>query len=202
MSGTTILYMNSTTLGKIAQIQTGYTFRSSMESDSNGNVNVIFSKHVQDDLHLKLKDTSLFSLDISHSTAFVEKGDIVFASRGKFRAAVVNSVQPLLASSSVFIIRVTSKKVLSEYLALYLNSLSSQKYFEQLSTTTLIATITKSALADTKISVPNLATQKNIVSLFLNIQEQKKLLTKQATLTQSLFESVLQKHAYIKEHNG
>ena len=64
----------------------------------------------------------------TRSLAIIRNNDIVMVSRatpGKtFKATLISSHQPLVAASSVYIIRITSSKVLPKYLLYILNSKS------------------------------------------------------------------------------
>lgn len=186
--------MLTATLKSLAEIQTGYTFRTKITPQSRAGIPVVQSKNVSTELFLTEHDIDLTVRELSHSTAFVKTGDIVFTSRGKFQAAVIKSTKPLLASSSVFIIRVNAKKIHPDYLAIALNSDSCQKQLHLMSRVGTIQTVTKQNISELKISVPPLEKQRLLVALYINIALQKKLLTAKMERVESIFNSVLDKY--------
>jgi restriction endonuclease S subunit len=183
--------MQSSKLKSLAHIQTGYTFRKTTVGNSNEQVKVLQSKNIGTDLYINPEQVDLFVPNVSHSTAFVKSGDIIFTSRGKFQAAVVKSSEPLLAASSVFIIKVSSKKILPEYLAIYLNSVHCQKQLQVVRRMGTIETVTKQNIADIVVAVPPISRQKLFVDLYLNIQAQKRLLQQKVQKIENIFSSVL-----------
>jgi restriction endonuclease S subunit len=104
---------------------------------------------------------------------------------------VVESGQPVVASSSVYILRLRGCEVAAEYLALYLNSLQAQADFLRLSTSGSIRSLLKSHLVDLEIPIPSVTQQNELVSLCLNIEKQKQLLERKIYLVNSIFDGTL-----------
>ena len=92
-------------LRNIAEVINGYTFRSAINEDFKSSLYVLQAKNIKDDLIL---DDSLLvrsAYETSHTKAFVRNGDVAIATRGFFRSAVVLSKKTILASSSVYLLR-------------------------------------------------------------------------------------------------
>lgn len=110
-------------------------------------------------------------------TDFLLPGDILLPCKGaKLKAAVVSEENAFitLASSSLFIIRLKEKGVLSEYLQWYLNMAHTQWILEKEATGTNIASLSIKFLRKLKIEIPDLRTQEKIVKLNeLMINEEK-----------------------------
>lgn len=187
--------MSTKTLKSLAEIQTGYTFRSNLSEYSSGNTAVLQSKDLPDSLTVTNKDTTVSIASVSHSTAFVKTNDLVFAARGKFQASVVQTDEPLLVASSLYILRPDTSQVLPDYLAIVLNSSENQQKFHAMSKTTTVATVSKKDLESIEVVVPSLKTQKTLVALYHNITAQKQLVEKKFKNVEAVFEAALAKQA-------
>jgi restriction endonuclease S subunit len=80
------------------------------------------------------------------------KGDVLFAAKGtkNFAAVFENHNQPSVASTSFFVIRLTDKKVLPQYLAWFLNSHPAQTLLKGQAIGTSIPSISKQVLENWK----------------------------------------------------
>ena len=116
----------------IADVITGYTFRKALDLQSSGSMAVVQSKHVLDKLYI-VKDT-LPKIDLQpyHTKAIIKEHDIIISSRGAFKASIIRGdVISMIASSSVYILRIKDENTEPEYLAIYLNSISGQKKIKE-----------------------------------------------------------------------
>lgn len=97
----------------------------------------------------------------------LKHGDILFAAKGtkNFAAVYENYNQEAVASTSFFVIRLTDKKVLPEYLAWFLNSFPTQTLLKGQAIGTSIASISKVVLEELEISIPNIETQKTVLQI-------------------------------------
>ncbi len=108
-------------------------------------------------------------------------GDVLFAAKGtkNFAAVYEHHNKPAVASTSFFVIRLTNKKVLPEYLAWFLNSHSTQTFLKGQAMGTSIASISKVVLESLEIALPGIETQKAILQI-------TKLRTKEKALKQEI----------------
>lgn len=97
----------------------------------------------------------------------LKEGDILFAAKGtrNFAAVFENYSEPSVASTSFFVIRLTDKKLLPQYLAWVLNNHRTQALVKRQALGTSIPSISKRVLENLEISVPSIETQKAILQI-------------------------------------
>lgn len=97
----------------------------------------------------------------------LKDGDVLFAAKGtkNFAAVFESHNEAAVASTSFFVIRPTDKKVLSEYLAWFLNSHATQTILKGQAIGTSIPSISKQVLENLEIPVPGIETQKAILQI-------------------------------------
>lgn len=179
-------------LKNIADISIGYSFRTALDWKNTGNIYVLQAGNVSDNIEITEAELNKIEFDDSRANSFVKNGDIVLSSRGWFKAAVVNSkAKNILASSSVFIMRPKTDQILSEYIAIYLNSSAGQRQLLSKSTGVAINTILRKDLGDIEIPVPSLNNQKQIINLYHNSREVKKLLAKKMELNGKIVDGII-----------
>ncbi|MGI8892846.1 MAG: restriction endonuclease subunit S [Bacteroidia bacterium] len=103
-------------------------------------------------------------------------GDIIFAAKGSNNfAAVVDYNNTLcVASTSFLVLKLKDKRIYPPYISWYLNNPDTLGSIKAMSRGTKIPSISKKDLAEIKIPIPNLETQKKIVELFnLRIKEKQ-----------------------------
>src|SRR5690606_17499945 len=102
----------------------------------------------------------LMAKDISEKH-LLKGGDVLFAAKGtkNFAAVYENHNAPAVASTSFFVLRLTEKKILPEYLAWFLNSHFTQTLLKAQAIGTSIPSISKQVLGDMEIAVPRIETQ-------------------------------------------
>lgn len=183
--------MNSYKLSEITEISTGYTFRSAIKPSIHGNFGVIQAKDVTNDLEITRDNLIKTNLDNVSLNAIVKNNDVILTSRGRFKAAVVNSHEPMIASSSVFIIRVKIQEIDPRYLAIYLNSFQGQVQISKLISGSYIKSIPKFNLSNLNIPAPSVLEQKNIIKLFQNINHQQKLLKRKIEIISNISQNSL-----------
>lgn len=183
--------MTSYKLSEIANIVTGYTFRSALVPDVNGNYQVIQAKDIGAGFVFEDENLTKIMADKLPENSMVQNGDVVLSSRGRYRAAVVKVKAPTIASSSVFVLRVNKKIVSPEYLSIFLNSPSGQSQLEKLSSGNYIKSIPKSNLGNLVIDVPSTEKQTKVSRLYKNITRQQELLDKKISILSTISESSL-----------
>ncbi len=183
-------------LNKISNINSGYTFRKTIEKDDNGDIyllqarNIILNEDISNvDDFLKINSTSI------RNPYFLEYNDIVVVSKGfgmsSFRSAIfVSNEKNVIAPSSVLIIRISDITVLPKYVSLYLNSLDGQKAISKIVTGSHIQNILVRNLLDLEIPIPSVNEQKLIIDLSENLQRQEKLLNKKLNIQKNILDSI------------
>lgn len=176
-------------LKDIADIITGYTFRTALKSHAGGLMAVIQAKDISG--RYVVKD-NLAKIDLQkyQTKAVIEENDIVISSRGSFKAGIIKgNIANIIASSSVYVLRIKDKNILPEYLAIYLNSVNGQKKIREKMTGSIIKTILRRDLENLKIPIPIKDIQNKIIDLYRNNQAQQKLLTRKKMLINKILES-------------
>lgn len=108
---------------------------------------------------------------------FLQKGDILFAAKGKEFFAVVydGSYQPAVASTTFLVMQLKINNVLSEYVAWFLNHAKTQAFLQGSAKGTAIKSVTISILEKIEIFIPDYTKQLTILELF-NLQKKEKFL--------------------------
>lgn len=110
---------------------------------------------------------------------FLQDGDVLFPNRGNRTTAIAFrlNIFHALAGAQLFVLRPDQAKVLPEYIAWYLRAEESVRYFDERRKGTYVPVIQRSVLADLKIPLPSIDTQRTIVGIDTLAVEAKKLET-------------------------
>ena len=180
-------------LGELATIVSGYTFRGSIKNDPQGDIFVLQAKNISANQDiLNTRDLVTISDKSIRNPYFLEYNDILIVCRGSgagsFRSAVfATDDTKVMPSSSIHIIRVKDVTVLPKYLSLYLNSHDGQKALAQIVTgASYIQSILVKNLIDLEIPIPSIHTQKSIIALHENMNQQEKILKRKNELKKKI----------------
>ncbi len=179
-------------LSQLAEVITGYTFRGPIHTEPGSSLFVLQAKNIREDILIDDADLTKTSVETSHTKAFAQNGDIVIGSRGIFKAGVVRSDKQILATSSVYLLRIKSEgAVLPEYLAIYLNSVAGQRNLYPCLTAGTIRTLLKRDLENIQIPLSSLDQQKQIIRLDENIRGQARLLSRKISVQKNVINGIL-----------
>lgn len=150
----------------IVEIFSGHTVRGRVESDPLGEVHAIQLK----DLTKHYSEISDYSHRIKASgvpkNQFLQKGDILFVSKGANNFALVfDKDYPAIAISVFFVLRITNKKVDPYYLAWYINQEKAQGYLHTGKEGTMITNINKVTLENLAVEIPSKEKQNMIIEI-------------------------------------
>ncbi len=162
-------------LKDIATIRSGYLFRGRIEPDAGGQYQVVQIGDIKPDARMSNGVLVRVSLPDVKTTQIIEKGDVLFISRGprKQAVAITNGLENAIATSQFFVIR-PAEMVLPEYLAWYINQRPAQRYIEEHSTGTSASLINLEALKTLPVETPPLETQARIVQIHeLSLRERE-----------------------------
>lgn len=189
-------------LKNTATISTGHVFRSKIKQDNKGNINLLKSEVLSGRQYVSVKPEDLQKVLIKNIKPenIINPNDVLFKAKGLTNEALfIESVpENTTISSLYFIIRVTDKNILPEFLTWYLNQKIVGHYLKKYAGFTAGATISsvsKNTLEDLTIVIPPLEDQEKIVKFQkLSIKEkqlmdeiyQKKLAIREAVLKQRL----------------
>ncbi|QQR52156.1 hypothetical protein IPG36_06330 [bacterium] len=173
----------------ILKLQSGYTFRGPVLHDPAGDVRVAQSKDVT---AVGVELESLPRVTGADYRTAPETGMVVLlAARGSFRAAALNCDEPIIASSSLYIMKPDESRLLPEYLAIHLNSPAAQAYFAQNSTGSSIKTLLIDTLRQLPVPDIPLDRQALYVALHQNLMRQRAILERKTALSQSILNQSL-----------
>ncbi len=152
-----------TGIKNIASIQTGLFIK----PIGSGDVVYLQAKHFDENGLLKATLHPDLRADNIISRHILKSGDVLFSAKGtKNFAAVFESHNPTsVASTSFFVIRLTNKTVLPEYLAWFLNNPTTQKLLKEQAIGTSIPSISKTVLEELDIPIPSVEKQKSILTI-------------------------------------
>lgn len=162
----------------IADINMGYQFRTKLEPTDDGTHSVIQIRDFDDNRNLKTAELSRVKIDKPIDQFHINKGDILFLSRGhrSWAAPIVEDLKDAIAASHFFILKIKSANVLPEYLAWYLNQAPAQEYLHNNARHgTHMPLIPLFAFKGLSVEVPQKETQKKIVELSKLMEYEKKL---------------------------
>lgn len=163
---------------ELAIVQMGLVFRERLEPAKDGNIPVIQMRNLTEDNRLDVRNLLTIQLNGVSEHHFVQRKDLIFRSRGKTNTAVIIDVEPdrAVVVAPLLRIRVTSEKVLPEYLCWFINQPPSQAFLHSRVTGTAMATIGKSVLEDLEVSLPDIETQKQIAEVAALSDEEQRLM--------------------------
>ena len=136
------------------------------------------------------KTASKVTLSPKNERYLLAKGDLLFAGKGtSYLCKVFDLDIPAIASTTLYIIRLTSKDIFPDYLCWYLNQPNVMAMMKTQQVGTGTPLIHKQVVEDFEIPVPDLETQHRIVELaklqakekelYQTIAEKRQLLTNQ-----------------------
>lgn len=170
-------------LQSIVDITVGHTMKKSLDRHIGTDMYILRTSDIPNDLEFtEMRDANAISIDTPQRSAFVNLGDILITARSSQGANINCSVfdvmtdKMVLATSSLFIMRISDKSILPEYIALYLNSTDGQKSLKKMATQGTVQSISVIQLRELEIPVLDMQTQHTLIALGQNILEQKKLM--------------------------
>lgn len=148
---------------QITNIQTGVFAK----PKGQGEIVYLQVKHFNEEGFLKTKliqDLDLKDISRKH---LLQNGDVLFASKGvkNFATVYEKHNEPAVASTSFFVLRLTTEKLLPDYLAWYLNSITVQSALKSQAIGTAIPSISKQVLENLEIAIPSIETQKAVMQI-------------------------------------
>jgi len=180
-------------LNEIVDIISGMAF-SSKDADPKGSIPVISASSIiagstlsdfSDFLRIKELPT--------RSPAVVQNKDILMVSRSVpgnvFKASLVQTDTPIVATSSLYIVRIKNETINPEYLNYFLNSKQFQQDVIEKARGSTIAHISRNVLGEIKIPIPDTDKQKAIIDLNRNIQQQNHINERKKELTEQIIQA-------------
>lgn len=194
-------------LSQLAELRSGYSFRSSLDSQPAGVVAVLQMKDISSTGELALDGaTRIHVPDVSRHA--LQPGDLILKARGNVNsAAVVPSVQSeMVAAAPLVVIRLRTSALTPEYLQWFLNHATTQARLTAAATGSYIPTVGKQALETLEVDVPPLEQQALIVQLAALANSEQALLAAIASKRKDVVDQVLtrlmESSRYFREKGG
>ena len=165
-------------LKKIATVQTGYSFRSRLESKNTGAIAVIQMKDLSSTNRVCCDELVRLDMEIPKIHHLVKPGDLIFRSRGLTANSALLADGPgdAVLAAPLLRIRVTSNRILPEYLNWFISQLSAQSYFASCAEGTSLKMISKQSLENLEVFVPTIARQRLIVEIATLAEEEQRVM--------------------------
>ncbi len=192
-----------TKLINIANIQSGYSFRSKISKKDNGNIQLIQMKDLNEQFKVNTKDLDKIEIPDIRNDYLMKKNDLIFKSRGlDTKASILDKdINNTILAAPLIRIRIKNKNVLPEYVLWYINELPAQTFINRRAKGTFQKMITKQVLEDLEIEIPEIEKQKKILEIFHLANKESSLLEELAKKKKRYISKILLDK--IKEnHNG
>lgn len=171
----------------IKSISYGYSFREKVEGNLLGNVYVLQAKDVQ--INNLSKETAIKIKTEDVKKKFIlQNNDILLTSKGRFSACVFHdtSKDVFIASSGLFVIKISSSNYVPEYISIFLNSNKGQYQITSKLETMTIPSLTKESLLTIEIPDISIEEQQKLVNLNKALYEYEDLVNKKIDLCKKL----------------
>lgn len=152
----------------LATVQTGYSFRSRLDTVECGELSVIQMKDLLSDNTVECGCLLKISMPEIKTHHLVQEGDLIFRSRGLVTSSAIVLDDPGLAVVAAPLLKIRVKdtrKILPEYLNWFLSQRDAQIFFASQATGTAQRMIGKEVIEDLDVFLPPLTMQKAIIQL-------------------------------------
>jgi hypothetical protein len=178
-------------LKSIATIQSGHITRGRIEPTDDGGCHLLQARDVDaENLSYRVESMARFNPVKSAKDWILRPGDLLFMARGSrnFTMPIKDDLpDDVLAAACFFIIRVSSRMILPEYLCWYLNQEPVARYLHQHTGQSVHMPVVKRAVLEgIDVPVPPLETQKMVAGLAILLNKERMLLEKLARKRTSL----------------
>lgn len=172
--------MKTILLKHLAQLNSGFTIRESIDYLEYGEVKAVQIKDLSKQNHLIDIDL-LTGIEWRYDSKpqYLSHNAILLTSRGELAAYLFKGdiEDKVVASNSLIIINIVEETVLPEFMVWYLNNaIAAKNYFSSVSRGSSLPITTVGALKELPVTIPTLAQQKEIIERHLHAQREKQYL--------------------------
>jgi hypothetical protein len=171
-------------LSDVCTIQTGFTARGRLESAADGAVLALQLRDILSNGLIAAQSLIRIQVGDISERYLARPGDVVFRSRGERNTAAVideSIPEPALAILPLMILRPDPQLLSGAYLAWAINQEPAQRHFEEEAQGTSLRMVSRTALENLKIAVPDFQTQQRILQVDA-LAERERQLAGQLTL--------------------
>lgn len=141
-------------LSEVAEVRMGYPFRSRLEHDPAGDLHVVQMKDIDAADRVQVERTARVSLSGASSHHFLQKGDLLFRSRGQTNGAALVTEATEAAVVAAPILRIRPRTVLPEFLFWFLNSSFARAQLAGLAAGTSVRMVSAEAVRGLELPLP------------------------------------------------
>lgn len=154
-------------LASISEVRMGYSFRSRLEVDAEGDVAVIQMKDIDESNLLHPEGLAHIQMPDLKERHLVQQGDLMFRSRGGSNSVslVAASLGRAVLAAPMMLIRPKAKAIDPAYLQWFINQPTTQNLLSSQAEGTAVKMISKAAIEQLPVAVPSLADQRRIVEI-------------------------------------
>lgn len=185
-------------LKEIADISTGFSFRSKIKHNPEGDTKVIQMSDVDKYRGITIEKLQWISdFDPRSERYFLDAGDVIMVSKGyNMNAFVVpQGLGKVVTVNSFLVMKPKNILVLPEYLAWLLNSKRTQHFFKAMAAGTNVPNLSIQALETLDVHLPPMEEQHNIAELDILKRREVYLHHEIATKKELLVDELLQRKA-------
>ncbi|QXP87475.1 restriction endonuclease subunit S [Methylococcus capsulatus] len=185
------------TLATIAEVRMGYSFRSRLEADAQGDVAVIQMKDIDDANLLHPEGLVRVQMPDLKDRHLVQAGDLLFRSRGATNSAALvgGGLGRAVLAAPMLLLRPKTEVVEPAYLQWFINHPSTQATLAAQAAGTSVKMIGKGALDQLEVVLPPLEKQRRIVEVAQLASREAALLEKLRGRRKALLEGILLRSA-------
>lgn len=155
-------------LSEIANISTGYSFRSKITHDPEGDTKVVQMSDVDKYRGIMRENMATISdFNPRRDRYYLEAGDVIMISKGYNLNAftIPGWLENAVAVNSFLVLKPDNSKVIAPYLAWFLNSKRVQHFFKSISAGTNIPNLSIKALGSVEIRLPSIEHQQEVAMI-------------------------------------
>ena len=184
-------------LQDIAEVRMGYSFRSRLEVDAEGDVAVIQMKDIDDSNLLHPEGLARIQMPDLKDRHIVQEGDLLFRSRGESNSVslVAGSLGRTVLAAPMMLIRLKVDLVGPAYLQWFINQPGTQAALASQAAGTAVKMIGKAALEQLEVAVHPLDDQRRIVEIGQLAAHEAQLMRELMGRRKALIEGILMRKA-------
>lgn len=184
-------------LNEIVDIISGMGFRSK-DADPKGSIPVInASSIIAGSVLSEFSNLPKIAELPMRSPAIVQDNDLLMVSRSvpgnPFKTSLISTDTPIVATSSLYIVRIKDESISPLYLNYFFNSKEFQKEVVEKARGSTIAHISRRVLEEIEIPIPDIKTQNVIIELNQNIQKQNSINNRKKELQEEIIQATFTK---------
>lgn len=184
-------------LTDIAEVRMGYSFRSRLETDAEGDVAVIQMKDIDDANLFHPEGLARIQMPDMKDRHLVQEGDLLFRSRGMTNSAALvgGGLGRAVLAAPMLLIRPKTEIVEPAYLQWFINHPATQAVLAGQAAGTAVKMISKGVLDDLVVALPPLERQLLIVEVAQLASREAALLEELRGRRKALLEGILLREA-------